>query len=71
MGNWYGVIRHWWEGFILGQWEKYFQVGGHCGLCGKWIPDAVVPKSWAITMCYDWETACFNTQSSVTKVKKE
>jgi len=27
------------------------QIGGHCGLCGKWVPDEILPKSWAITLC--------------------
>lgn len=27
------------------------QVGGHCGLCGKWIPDKIFPKYWAWGMC--------------------
>lgn len=27
------------------------QVGGHCGLCGKWVPDVLVERHWAWTMC--------------------
>jgi hypothetical protein len=27
------------------------QAGGHCGLCGKWVPYDVTPKYWAITLC--------------------
>jgi len=30
---------------------KELQVGGHCGLCGKWVQDIVLPKVWAITVC--------------------
>lgn len=27
------------------------QAGGHCGLCGAWMPNAVVPKEWTWDMC--------------------
>jgi hypothetical protein len=27
------------------------QIGGHCGLCGKWVSDEILPKEWAITLC--------------------
>jgi hypothetical protein len=27
------------------------QAGGHCGLCGAWVPDHVLPKSWPWTIC--------------------
>jgi len=40
--------------------------GGHCGLCGKWLPDAIVDSRWQWSICEDWETECFNTHSSVT-----
>ena len=26
-------------------------IGGHCGLCGAWIPDEIFPKFWAIGIC--------------------
>lgn len=26
-------------------------VGGHCGLCGAWMPDAVVEEAWRWGMC--------------------
>ena len=26
-------------------------VGGHCGICGAWCPDEVVPESWPWTVC--------------------
>ena len=29
------------------------QIGGHCGLCGAWMPDIIVPKDWAWDMCDD------------------
>lgn len=30
------------------------QIGGHCGLCGRWVPDCIVekgPRFWAVTIC--------------------
>lgn len=62
-------IRWWWEGFILRQWRKYYTVGGHCGLCGRWVPNAVVDKDWTWTLCEDAgeENACYHR--SVTSVK--
>ena len=27
------------------------QAGGHCGLCGKWVPYDILPRYWAITLC--------------------
>jgi len=32
------------------------QVGGHCGLCGKWIPNEIYPKYWAWGVCEDHAT---------------
>lgn len=26
-------------------------IGGHCGLCGKWVPDCLVPCWWRVTIC--------------------
>ena len=31
------------------------QVGGWCGLCGKWLPDIIVPKWWPYSVCKDCE----------------
>lgn len=28
-----------------------FQAGGHCGCCGVWIPDQVLPKEWSWGLC--------------------
>lgn len=30
-------------------------VGGHCGLCGKWVDKAIVMKGWEWTMCEECE----------------
>lgn len=27
------------------------QVGGHCGLCGRWIEGELLPKDWAWSIC--------------------
>ena len=28
-------------------------IGGHCGLCGKWVPNCLLPRWWPITICDD------------------
>ena len=28
-------------------------VGGHCGLCGKWVPGVPVPRWWQWTICQE------------------
>jgi hypothetical protein len=38
------------------EWLIYFicdsiQIGGHCGICGKWIPNKLYPRFWAIGIC--------------------
>lgn len=27
------------------------QIGGHCGLCGRWISDEIFEKVWAVGIC--------------------
>jgi len=27
------------------------QCGGHCGCCGKWIPNEILAKEWAWGIC--------------------
>ena len=27
------------------------QIGGHCGCCGKWIPDEIFEKDWSWGIC--------------------
>lgn len=46
----------WWHNFIFNQFEKHYlvfrlQIGGHCGCCGAWVSDKILPKYWAITLC--------------------
>ncbi len=35
------------------------QIGAHCGLCGKWVPDIIIEKVWAITLCEDCKKSNF------------
>jgi len=28
-------------------------IGGHCGLCGKWVPNCLVHHAWRWTICKD------------------
>lgn len=27
------------------------QVGAHCGCCGKWLPEEIIPKHWPWSLC--------------------
>ena len=27
------------------------QIGGHCGCCGNWIPNIILPKEWPWDLC--------------------
>ena len=63
-------IKKWWNNLPMNQDRTIWITGGHCGLCGKWLPDAVVDARWRWTVCPDWETACFNTSTS-TKTEEE
>ena len=31
------------------------KIGGHCGLCGKWIPDQIFPEAWSWGICNECE----------------
>lgn len=28
-------------------------IGGHCGCCGKWIPDEIFPEIWTWGLCQE------------------
>jgi len=44
-------LREWLIGFIL----RWIVVGGHCGLCGNWVPNCLVPTYWRVTVCAECE----------------
>ena len=27
------------------------RIGGHCGCCGMWVKNEILPRDWAITIC--------------------
>jgi len=31
----------------------HIAIGGHCGLCGKWVPNELLPAWWRVTICDD------------------
>ena len=44
-------IRNWIkELFDLYDAEEFI-IGGHCGICGKWIPDEIFDKYWRWGIC--------------------
>ena len=48
-----GRLRHMVVGWVLSD----VQVGGHCGCCGRWVPDALTEAAWPWTLCPDCQTA--------------
>jgi len=40
-------LRDWLIDFII----RWIAVGGHCGLCGKWVEHALVTSYWRVTIC--------------------
>lgn len=40
-------IEYWIEGVV----QKRIVIGGHCGLCGKWVDDCLVSSYWRVTIC--------------------
>lgn len=41
------AIEHWIVKIVC----THVSVGGHCELCGKWVPGILVPTHWRITVC--------------------
>lgn len=40
-------VREWFISFIL----RWIAIGGHCGYCGRWVPDCLVASYWRVTIC--------------------
>ena len=49
--------------WVLRQFHKYFQVGCHCGFCGKWIPEAIGDIGWAWDYCDECRSDYFNDRN--------
>lgn len=47
------------------------QAGGHCGLCGNWISDQVLPKIWAWSICEKCEDFSNTLRTKVEKVSEK
>ncbi len=43
--TWY--IRDWIIHFVI----EGIVIGGHCGCCGAWVSDCLVPSYWQVTVC--------------------
>ncbi len=54
-------IKNWIREFIVGLVIENIVVGGHCGICGKWVDKAVVPPYWRWTICKE----CSDPEKSV------
>ena len=49
-------VKTWWRRVVWNQFWKLgltsdLQIGGHCGCCGKWVPDVIVNRHWAWALC--------------------
>lgn len=44
-------IRERLTSFICDTVAEHMVVGGHCGLCGKWVSDVLLPRDWQWTAC--------------------
>jgi hypothetical protein len=45
------MIRKWIKEFFHLYDYKDLRIGGHCGICGRWVKECIVEKEWAITIC--------------------
>ncbi len=32
------------------------KIGGHCGICGRWMAHDIMPQEWPWSMCVNCET---------------
>lgn len=39
------------ENWIINLICSKIAIGGHCGLCGKWIPDVLLPRYYSWSVC--------------------
>ena len=37
--------------YVIGIVCNWIEIGGHCGLRGKWEQDCLVPSYWRVTIC--------------------
>ena len=44
-------ITWWIKDWIIGIVCSWVVIGGHCGICGKWVSDCLVPEYWRFTAC--------------------
>lgn len=44
-------VRKWLSRFIVSTVLREIQVGGHCGLCGKWVERCLTDVVWGVTYC--------------------
>ena len=54
-------LRYAYKTWILNQFHKYFSIGGHCGLCGKWVNNHITDKGWEITRCEECDVEFMKT----------
>lgn len=40
-------IEKWIVGLVINQ----IAIGGHCGCCGKWVENCLLPHYWRVTVC--------------------
>lgn len=54
------IVRRFWRWIKrkLDLWHiDELKIGAHCGLCGKWVENEIIPKEWPITVCDECKNA--------------
>lgn len=44
-------LKNWLRQKIVNVVLEEIEIGGHCGLCGAWVPDCLVWCVWPYTVC--------------------
>ena len=45
------VLRNWIKRVFELYDKEDLAIGGHCGLCGKWVDDEICEKDWRVVLC--------------------
>lgn len=56
-------IREWIVSLVCAE----IVIGGNCGICGDWVSDVLLPRSWPFTVC----KKCTNSDKCLCSVGNE
>ncbi len=57
------AIRNWLKDILVLYDIEDLTTGGHCGVCGAWINNDILPKDWPWSVCQK----CINAGTKFTK----